>query len=554
MMHYKKNTLFLILLFLLLLGKELNVLAGSQDVSAIRAMQMFDSGNFAEAEIFFRVLLDEDPGNPMLNYYYGASRTENKHFGDNELACLRKAGTNITPDRLHYYFGIQYHARSDWEQALKYYNQFKLSVPEKEQELLQLAQKIQQCFDHVNPYQQSLLNTTAETMEKEAEESGETVGEEMKESEETFTEKPKELTITTAEESKMAVAAERGGESGEEGIPVTEYEPGKPEQGQRTTGEAEEDVPEPQVETPDAENIHEHAMMIKAGEPADEKSFTFERELLPDLPGVEPTYPVPAGDPVEFRLNHQITYLFSSQFQTLEGKELFEKGRLLQHKMDDLLKEADILRSQYEKTSDPVERIAIGEKILSHESEVYDLQKEINRVFSSSRDHENDYWNQTDPVVKHNFIIGLEKIKAGLEKKSEKDYPKEQRRDTVPILLPGRITEVYETSSDIPAAQKAGQLVYKIQIGAYSRGIPSYRKRLFNKLSLIRKIDQHTDESGVTVYTTGNLNNPEDAKILLSQLKQEGIEDAFIVPFFNGKRITLEQAKKMEAGNDIKTD
>ena len=529
-MHYKKNTLFLAtFLFFMLFAKLSNILAVGQDVSAIRAMQRFDSGNYAEAETIFRILLDENPGNPMLNYYYGATRTENGHFGNNELTCLLKAGTIVTPDRLHYYLGIQYHARNDWEQALKHYNHFKFSVPENEQKQLKLAQKIQQCYDHINPYQNIPVNTIGETTAKEDDESGDAL-------------EKAEITIT--EEIKE--------ETGKEGIPVTDDEPEKPEQEQKTPGEAEKDVPEHQANPADDENSHEHAMIIKAEEPANEKGFSYERKLLPDLPGVEPTYPVPAGDPVEFQLNNQITYLFSSQFQTREGKKHFEEGQLLQNKMENLLKEADELRVQYEKTSDPSEKTMIGEKILSHESEVYHLQEEINRVINSSRDYENDYWNLADPVEKHNFIIELEKIKAGLKKKSEEDFLPAPREDTIAILLPGSFTEIYDIGKENPANQKTGHLVYKIQIGAYSRGIPAYRKRLFNKLSFIRKIDQHTDENGVTVYTTGNLNNLEDAKIMQSQVKQEGIEDAFIVPYFNGKRITLEQAKKMESDDDIK--
>jgi len=32
------------------------------------------------------------------------------------------------------------------------------------------------------------------------------------------------------------------------------------------------------------------------------------------------------------------------------------------------------------------------------------------------------------------------------------------------------------------------------------------------------------------------------------QVRQEGIKDAQVVPYFQGKRITLEQAKEIEAG------
>jgi hypothetical protein len=71
---------------------------------------------------------------------------------------------------------------------------------------------------------------------------------------------------------------------------------------------------------------------------------------------------------------------------------------------------------------------------------------------------------------------------------------------------------------------------------------------LYKKLSLIRKIDNYTDEKGVIVYTTGNLTNLDDAVKLQKQVRQEGIQDAFVIAFYNGKRITLEQAKEIEKG------
>jgi hypothetical protein len=92
------------------------------------------------------------------------------------------------------------------------------------------------------------------------------------------------------------------------------------------------------------------------------------------------------------------------------------------------------------------------------------------------------------------------------------------------------------------------EIIYKIQLGAYSRGLPSYVKSQFKKLSYIRKIEDYTDGNGVVVYTTGNLITYDDALKMQNQIRQEGVEDAFVVPYFNGKRITLKEAKKIEAG------
>jgi len=94
--------------------------------------------------------------------------------------------------------------------------------------------------------------------------------------------------------------------------------------------------------------------------------------------------------------------------------------------------------------------------------------------------------------------------------------------------------------------QENKDLTYKIQIGAYSRGLPLSTKKLFDKLSLIRKIENYTDENGVVVYTTGNLTKFDNALQLLKQVQQEGVEDAIIAAYYKGKRIPLTEAKELE--------
>ncbi len=102
-----------------------------------------------------------------------------------------------------------------------------------------------------------------------------------------------------------------------------------------------------------------------------------------------------------------------------------------------------------------------------------------------------------------------------------------------------------EEEKPAPKVNSSG-ITYKIQIGAYSRGIPNNMKSVFNKISLIRKVDNYTDEKGVVVYTTGNLTNYDDAVVMQNQVKQEGIKDPVIAAYLNGKRINLEQAKQTE--------
>jgi hypothetical protein len=71
-------------------------------------------------------------------------------------------------------------------------------------------------------------------------------------------------------------------------------------------------------------------------------------------------------------------------------------------------------------------------------------------------------------------------------------------------------------------------------------------KPVFSKISVIRKVENYTDDKGVVVYTTGNLTNYDDAVLMQNQIRQEGIKDPIIAVYLNGKRITLEQAKELE--------
>ncbi|MFW6290386.1 MAG: hypothetical protein ACOC0R_05410, partial [Mariniphaga sp.] len=414
--------------------------------------------------------------------YYGAARTENNHFGAEELEHLKKAGEHITPDRLHYYLAIQHHALENWDQALKLYNKFRVSVPEAEQKELELDKKIQLCFNQTNPFDSSSTAPVPAVSED-----------------------------TAAEPT--AVAAEEAGTS-----------PALLEDMELLTASA------------NLENVLEE---MESQEQHPGGSLFLPREALPNLPGVKPT--IPEGDPIQFQVNNFITYLYTSQFKTEEGKNLFEKAGKLELQQKKNIEETETLRKTYSDLTSLEEREAVANKIISLENESLYLEEEIRQTYSRARTTENDYWERADPVSRKNFLMKQEKLLSGL--KEEEPVTKEPEEEIL-------IDFIAPTPK---AAEKTApsELVYKIQIGAYSKGVPAYKQRLFNKLSVIRSIDSYTDEKGIVVYTTGNLSNYEDALIMRNQVRQEGIQDAQVVPYFKGKRITLEEAKQLVENNDI---
>ncbi|MFW5756386.1 MAG: SPOR domain-containing protein, partial [Tangfeifania sp.] len=212
------------------------------------------------------------------------------------------------------------------------------------------------------------------------------------------------------------------------------------------------------------------------------------------------------------------------------------------------LEKADELRDEYRNTDDAEKKAETGEQILTLENESYELREEATQLFSESRESENRYWQQAGRVAVHNFLVELDKMQRVLYPETAREETKTVENDTSLMIAAYDLFNI--PGIENPRTQEKDQeneLIYKIQIGAYSRGLPAYVERLYKKLSFIRKIENYTDEDGVVVYTTGNLKNLEDAIKMQNQVKQEGVEDAFVVPYFKGKRITLEEAKKLEA-------
>jgi hypothetical protein len=500
MLNNNKLVLVTLLFVLLFAGNE-NLFSGNQDVSAIRAMQLFDAGEYEAAEIAFRQLLEDEPGNTMLNYYYAASRTENNHYSENDLNTLLGVIKDATPHRINYYLGVQYHARNNWEQALKYYNQYRISVTEEDREEVQLTQKIQQCYDKVNPFVKQETPASAEIAVQ------------------------KEQPETTAQQEQATETEKR----------IQETSPPSTKQ------EKEISVAIP---------AKEDSLMISAPvpQPLQTELISTPRKNLPDLPGVKATYTPLTGDPVEFQVNNKITYLNTAHFKTTKGKELFLEGKKLQENLNQQIEKADELRHEYQTIQDAERKAEIGDEILTIENESYQIRENIMQLFSESRQHENKYWQHAGETAVYNFNIELDKIRRAREQEAVRNQ--EEIADTPLLISASDLFNRSEPASQNQQHENENELVYKIQIGAYSRGLPSYVEREFKKLSLIRKIDNYTDEKGVVVYTTGNLSNLDDAIKMQNQVRQEGIEDAFVVPYFNGKRITLEQAKKIEAEDD----
>ena len=101
---------------------------------------------------------------------------------------------------------------------------------------------------------------------------------------------------------------------------------------------------------------------------------------------------------------------------------------------------------------------------------------------------------------------------------------------------------VVSTERKIPVNVKIPSgLVYRVQIGAFANPIPADRFAEFNPVSG-EKLN-----NGVTRYLAGYFNNSKRVVEARDQIKALGYADAFAVAYCDGQRITLAEARIMEA-------
>ncbi len=478
-MRFLSNIIALTTITIILFVPFFSGSAEFQEGELTRAIQFFDKRQYEEAEKLFEKLLEERPDDFMINYFYGACRTENGHYSDRDLAYLLKASKEVSPLDIDYYFGVQYQAKNEWEKALSYYGIFGKTADETEQNRVNLSEKIQQCKNQINPFV------------REAEIRNDSINE------------------NTHLADKIPV-----GETNDS------LNSNKPEM-----------LLEDTTKTISANNSGFETTIYKQPTETDStKSDTVEQAPKPSST---------VDLPIDFSINSDITYKKLSDFRTSEGKLLFGQGNNKQKELDVVLGTAKNLRNNYASTINRTVKDSIGQQILGLEGRSYDLKNEINQFYTEAKQAENEYWNKATEDEKATFLAMLNKP--------------EKKENVEPLTIEDssdlEIPEILVDNS-VPFAKSAEpankDLTYKIQIGAYSRGLPISVKKLFDKLSFIRKIENYTDDKGVVVYTTGNLTNFDDAMTMLKQVQQEGVEDAIIAAYFKGKRIPLTEAKEIE--------
>jgi hypothetical protein len=95
----------------------------------------------------------------------------------------------------------------------------------------------------------------------------------------------------------------------------------------------------------------------------------------------------------------------------------------------------------------------------------------------------------------------------------------------------------YSNANPIPMDSKMQDgLVFRVQIGAFKTQLPN------NAFKGLSPLNGETTPNGYFRYTAGNFDKIENANAVKNDLRNLGYRDAFVVVYYNGKRISLAEA------------
>ncbi len=97
----------------------------------------------------------------------------------------------------------------------------------------------------------------------------------------------------------------------------------------------------------------------------------------------------------------------------------------------------------------------------------------------------------------------------------------------------------YSETNPIPMTSIPSGLVYKIQLGAYSNEIPE------NTFGGLTPVSKENLASG-TKYYVGVFTSVKEAREALEKVKDYGYPDAFLVSFFDSRKISIQEAREIE--------
>jgi hypothetical protein len=104
--------------------------------------------------------------------------------------------------------------------------------------------------------------------------------------------------------------------------------------------------------------------------------------------------------------------------------------------------------------------------------------------------------------------------------------------------MPKKGEQEISDSSAVNGANK-NLVTFKVQVGAFKNEPPAEKLELFNK---VKGISKETTSAGLNRYVVGSFNDYKSAEALKAEMIRNGLTDAFVIAFFNGEYISIQEA------------
>ena len=154
--------------------------------------------------------------------------------------------------------------------------------------------------------------------------------------------------------------------------------------------------------------------------------------------------------------------------------------------------------------------------------------------------------NRTQPVSKQ--IVSTPVIVSTTLKPKETDNTVANSKVVPMISLPASGLAINKNpsatavSTPIPVDVKnPSGLVYRVQVGAFSKPIP---QDLFNSFTPVS--GEKLNDNGITRYMAGYFNAGQKALEAQNQIRNIGYKDAFVVAYCDGLRVSFAEARELE--------
>lgn len=246
---------------------------------------------------------------------------------------------------------------------------------------------------------------------------------------------------------------------------------------------------------------------------------------------------------------------------------LLNEALRLQLKADSMMRAAEEQKQKLASIKDPTERTYLSRRIASMFSSADSLQNLANIRYSLAREMEMKYLQKEipryRPPAKNQTGNTQERQESSKQPNTVRTEPIKQYDSLVvkkqvaaepqPIAASGktngkndvfeiRTTPGYSERNPIPVNQELPEgVIYRIQIGAFSK--PA-KPEMFRGLYPVYA--EKVSETGIIRYYTGDFFTIGGAEKALKKVKEYGFPEAFIVSWFQGKRISLIRARELE--------